>query len=249
MRTVGISPQPAIHLIAVCFDCKQRHQIISNPAEWLNCMSEWEVKHRGHRMEFVTPKREIPAKLDDRLFQEENKAPWWLEFSPNADIKIAYAASAAFTITLASLATSATKVAGRESTAVSNTTNKYLDYLIGGKITTGTTPTDVKSIEIWAYGSVDDTPTYPDVMDGTDSDETVTSADIRNSGLNFLADTATNNTSDRVYWFKPTSLASVFGGLVPKNFGLWVTHDTGVNLNATGGNHVLSYTGVYATSV
>jgi hypothetical protein len=249
MRAAIPAILPTIHLVAVCLDCKRRHDVNATPAEFPVRMAEWEIKHRGHVIEFHTPLRKIPRGIDERVFEANNKAPWWLEFAPNADIKLAYASSAAFTITLASLATSATLVAGQESTAVSNTTNKYLDYLIGGKITTGTTPTTAKTIQIWAYGSVEDTPTYPDVIDGTDSAETMTSVDIRNASLNFLLDTANDATSNRVYWFKPTSLAAAFGGLVPKNFGLWVTHDTVAALNATGTNHALYHTGIYATSV
>ena len=97
------------------------------------------------------------------------------------------AASAAYTITLASLATSSTLVAGRESTSVSNTTNLYLDYGIAGLITVGTTPTVNTIIEVWAYGSLNDTPTYPDVFDGTDSAETVTSVAIKQASLALLA--------------------------------------------------------------
>ena len=40
---------------------------------------------------------------------------------------------------------------------------------------------------------------------------------------------------------------AAFGGVVPKNHGLFVTHDTAVNLNSTAGNHSFSYTGVYGT--
>lgn len=164
-----------------------------------------------------------------------------------ADVKIAYAASAAMTITLASLATSSTRVAGQESTAVSNTTNKYLDYLVAGKVTTGTTPTDAKQIDVWVYASYEDTPTYPDVFDGTDSAETATSAGVLAGGLILAASISTNNTSDRTYPVAPFSIASLFGGRMPKYFGIFVTHDTGVNLNATGGNHAFWQTGVYET--
>lgn len=163
------------------------------------------------------------------------------------DLKIAYGSSAAYTITLASLGSSTTLVAGRESTAVSNTTNLYVDYLIGGKVTTGTTPTDNRSILVYVYAAVDDTPTYPDVFDGTDSAETVTSEQVRNSALRLAATIQTNNTSDRTYWVAPFSLKSLFGGSIPKNHGLFVVHDTGVNLNSTGSNHAFSYTPVYYT--
>jgi hypothetical protein len=163
------------------------------------------------------------------------------------DVKTAYGSSAAFTITLTGLATDANLLTGRESTSVSNTTNLYEDYLIGGKVTTGTSPTAAKQIEVWAYGSVDDTPTYPDVFDGTESAETVTSSDIKPVALKLLAVMPTSNTSDRSYWFGPVSLAAAFGGVVPKNFGVFVTHNTGVNLNATASNQAISYTGIYRT--
>lgn len=162
-------------------------------------------------------------------------------------LKLRYGASAAFTISLASLATSSTLLAGRESTAIDNTTSLYTDYLVGGFITVGTTPTASTSIEIWAYGSVNDSPTYPDVLDGTDSDETLTNSGMKFGPLKLLsAIPVPATTSDLDYWFGPVSLAAAFGGVVPKFCGLFVTHNTGVNLNATGGNHVINYTPVYA---
>jgi hypothetical protein len=166
-----------------------------------------------------------------------------------ADIKLAYAASAALTFAVEALATDANLLAGRESTAVSNTSNKYLDYLIGGKITTGTTPTDAKEIRVYVYAAVEDDPIYGDVFDGTDSAETVTSSGIRDSYLKLAAVIATNNTSDRVYWFGPISLAALFGGTIPTAWGVFVTHNTGVNLNSTAGNHAIYQTGVYETVV
>jgi hypothetical protein len=164
-----------------------------------------------------------------------------------SDVKIAYAASAAFTFTLASIATSSTRVAGSESTAIDNTSNKYLDYLVAGKVTTGTSPTDAKQIDLWVYASFEDTPTYPDVLDGTNSTETLTSEGVRNGALVLAASISTNNTSDRTYWFAPFSVAALFGGRMPKFFGLFLSHDTGVNLNSTGGNHAFWYTPVYET--
>lgn len=162
------------------------------------------------------------------------------------DILHEWGASAAYTITLTSLATSASKVAGRESTAISHTTADPLDYLVGGKVTTGTSPTAGKTIDVWVYASIDDTPTYPDVFDGTDSAETATSENVRNSALKLLASMIVDATSDRTYWFGPTGIAQLFGGALPKNHGLFVVHDTGVNLNATAANHALSYTPVFA---
>lgn len=155
------------------------------------------------------------------------------------DVKLVYPAAADLTITLASLATDATKLTGRESTAVDNTTNLYLDYLLSGKITTGTTPTAAKTIEVWVIPSWDGT-NWPDVFDGTDSAETITSADIKPFTGRLAASMPTNNTSDRSYHFAGVSVAALFGGVVPPKFSVFVTHDTGVNLNATGSNHKLT---------
>lgn len=163
-----------------------------------------------------------------------------------ADVKIAYGNSSALTITLASLATDANLLAGREATAVDNTTDKYLDYLLGGKITTGTSPTDLKEIRVYVGALVDDT-TYPDVLDGTDSNETLTNSSIRDAALKIAAVITTNSTSNVTYWFGPISVAALFGGVLPKKFVVFVVHNTAVNLNSTGGNHAISITPIYET--
>lgn len=161
------------------------------------------------------------------------------------DVKIVYGSKETLTITLASLATSSTRVAGREATALDNGTNKYLDFLISGKITTGTSPTDARQIDIWVIPAMDDTPTWPDVFDGTDSDETVTSVGILAACGALACVISTNNTSDRTYPFAPFSVAALFGGRCPQDFTIFVAHDTGVNLNATGSNHAIYAQPVY----
>lgn len=238
-----------IHLHAVCHDCRRHHAVDATPATWLARLSEWEVKHRGHRIEFRSPRRTWARRWADRWVYptlDRWGAPWWLSYQPNADLKLAYAASADLTITLASLASSADFTAGRESTAVSNASNLYLDYLVGGKITTGTSPTATKQIRVYAYGTYDDGPTYPDVLDGTDSAETISSVGVL-ATFPLVGVVGTSATSDVTYPVVPRALSLAFGGAVPKNWGLYVAHDTGVALHATGGNHDLSYTGVYAT--
>jgi hypothetical protein len=164
-----------------------------------------------------------------------------------ASIKIAYATPATITIAPASLATSATRVAGVESDAIDNGTNLYVDALVSGKITTGTTPTVSKQIDIWVYAAHDETPTYPDTIDGTSSAETIASENVRNSAMRLLASIAVDATSDRTYWLAPTSVAELFGGRLPRRWGLFITHDTAVNLNSTSGNHEMKYTGIYFT--
>ena len=163
-----------------------------------------------------------------------------------ADLKLSYPAASDLTITLASLASDTNLLTGRESATIDNSTNLYLDILISGKITAGTSPTAARSIEVWAVGSWDGT-NWPDVFDGTESAETITSADIKASVTRYLAAMATANTSDRAYHFGPVSLASAFGGTLPPKVVLFVTHSTGQNLNSTAGNHQIRLQPVYQT--
>lgn len=162
-----------------------------------------------------------------------------------ASVKTEYGSSSAVTITLASLASSSTLVAGRESTAIDNSTNKYLDFLLAGFVTTGTSPT-AGTIEIDVVGCQDDT-TWPDVFDGTDSNETITSSDIKNAICRYAASMVTDATSNRAYPFGPVSVASLFGGSLPKKWVVFCAHSTVASLNATGTNHSILITPVYAT--
>ena len=163
-----------------------------------------------------------------------------------ADLKLSYPAASDLTITLASLASDTNLLTGRESAVIDNTANLYLDILISGKITAGTSPTAARSIEVWAVGSWDGT-NWPDVFDGTESAETITSADIKASVTRYLAAMATANPSDRAYHFGPVSLAAAFGGVLPPKIVLFVTHSTAVALNATAGNHQIRLQPVYQT--
>lgn len=171
-----------------------------------------------------------------------------------ADIQILYPSNSttALTIDLSSLATSSTWLAGRESTAVDNTTNLDLDHLVSGVITVGTTPTVNTTIEVWAYSYqsiASGTPTYPDVLDGTDSAETLTSVGVKSAMLKLVATLWVSATTSNVaYPFAPVSIANLFGQM-PQFWGIFVTHNTGVNLNATGGNHVIHYNRIQAQTV
>lgn len=158
---------------------------------------------------------------------------------------ISYSSPTTITISPASLATSSTWLAGRESTEVDNTTNKYDDALVQGKITVGTTPTVNTLILVYVWGSDTSAGTTAiDVIDGTDSAETITSAGVRDGFLRLAASLNVDaTTSDRAYPFGPFSVADLFGQM-PKYWGVFVAHNTGVNLHATGGNHAMTYTGI-----
>lgn len=157
---------------------------------------------------------------------------------------ISYAAAATITLTLASLATDANLLAGRESTAVDNSSNLYIDALVGGKVTTGTTPTTAKQIEVWAYGTYDGT-TYSGGCTGSDAGLTFAS---EKTLLKLLTIIPTDSTSNHTYEWGPLSIAQAFGGTMPQKWGIYVVHNTGANLNSTGGNHEVKYTGVKYTS-
>jgi len=161
------------------------------------------------------------------------------------DIKTAWGTEAALTITLASLSSSATFVAGRESTAVAATGTTVVDELLSGKITTGTSPTDAKEIRVYVYAQIEDTPTYPDVLDGTDSDETITDTELLGKAIKLVEVIPTDDSSDQTYYFGPTGIAQYFGGYLPPRWGVFIAHDTGVNLNSTAGNHAIWHQPVY----
>lgn len=156
-----------------------------------------------------------------------------------------YASAASLTITLASLATSSTRTAGRQSDEVDNTTNLYDDYLVSGKITPGTSPTVSTQIDIWVVAKQEQAAGYPDVITGAgDAAKTWTSENVRNAGGKLLKSILVDATSDRTYYFSNESVAALFGGVVPQKFVIFVAHNTGANLNATGSNHALEVQGV-----
>lgn len=161
-------------------------------------------------------------------------------------IEQAWGTRTALTITLASLASDANFLAGRESSSFDLTAVDCVDLMLDGKVTTGTSPTDAREIRVYVVASMDGT-TWPDVFDGTDSAETVTSAGVRDGCCVIAAAMATNNTSDRAYFFGPVSVRDLFGSL-PRRIVVFVTHSTGVNLNGTAGNHEVAATPVHYTS-
>jgi hypothetical protein len=237
-----------IDLDAVCHTCRHRHRLGRTPQGFTQELWEWEAKHREHAFEVLSPRRTLPRRFRDRFFERLGWAPWWCTYAENANLKIAYAASAALTCTLASLASSTTFVAGREATAIVNTTNLYVDYRITAKITTGTTATVDKEIRVYAYAVLNDTPLYPDTITGSDAAVTITSTYVLDSGFVLMGSTSNSATSNVGYYPKLLTLAEAFGHC-PTRWGLYLTHNTVAALHATGGNHVLTQIGCYFTAI
>lgn len=164
-----------------------------------------------------------------------------------ATVNIAYAVSATITIAPENVATSATFVAGVESNVIDNTSNKYVDALVGGTWTSGTTPTINTQVLIYVFSVRDDTPTYPDVFDGTSSAETLTSAGVGRGFLKLGAVIDVDSTTSNRAYDVLFSVAQLFGGVMPLKWGLFIAHNTGVNSNSTAGNHVWKLTGITYT--
>ena len=158
-----------------------------------------------------------------------------------------YVASSALTISLNSLASSPSWLAGRQSTAVDNSVNKYLDYHLAGFVKVGTTPTASTEIRAYVVSMLDDT-TWPDVFGAADAAVTVTSTGVGSGFLKLAAVMPVDaTTTGRVYDFGQVSVASLFGGVCPRKFVVFVTHNTGVALDATAAG-TLSVTPVDTTN-
>lgn len=142
-----------------------------------------------------------------------------------------YSANTAITMDLANLASSSTFLAGRESSQIDNTSNKFVDALVSGFVSVGTTPTANTVIGVYVWGADTSLATTAlDVLDGTDSAETLTNAGIL-AALKLGASIAVPAaTSDVQYIVLPFSVAALFGGVMPKFWGLFVSHNTAVNL-------------------
>lgn len=160
------------------------------------------------------------------------------------DQKLAFGSEAALTITLDNLAESATRAIGRESTAVVVTGNTVLDELLAGKIKTSASVTSGEIIEVWVYGQVEDTPTYPGGLTG--SDAAATPSTPKEPYLRMAARIVIDDTSAKQYHFGPISVAQLFGGVLPPRWGVWVTQSTDQNLDNAGGNNAIWHQPVYA---
>jgi len=152
--------------------------------------------------------------------------------------KIGYGTEVGLTFTsLDSLASSSGLTAGAESAALDNTTTLAVDYLISGmvKVNGSNAMTANTTLEVWVIAEREDTPAYPDVFDGTDSAETVTSRNVLFAAGKLAAVVTFDGTdTNRVYDIGQFSLAQLFGGNVPRHCVLFVVHNGGQALNSTG---------------
>ena len=161
-----------------------------------------------------------------------------------ATTTINYASPAPVTITYASLADGGY----RESTAVDNSSNKYIDALVGGIVRIGS-PTADGTIAIYAYGTYDGTE-YTAGLDGSDGTITwgttpsTTGVDgYLNLPLLGVISVDGTDDSDDARW-GPFSVAQAFGGILPQKWGVVIKNSTGASLHATGTNNECQYMGI-----
>jgi hypothetical protein len=147
-----------------------------------------------------------------------------------ATISILYGTKTDFTITLNSLAASAT--VGRQATVIDNTVNNALDAQVQGKITVGTVAGN-KQILFYVAGSFDGGTTYS-LENGANaigaSDAAFTRADPAGK---MPAHVLPVPTSSIDYSFD-FSVAQVFGGSMPDHWTLAVFNDSGAALSGSG---------------
>lgn len=150
---------------------------------------------------------------------------------------ITYSSNTAITMDMTALASSATFVAGVESAEIDNTTNKYLDALVRGRFVVGTTPTVPCELRVYVWGSdaTIGTLTIGTALDGTASAETLTTTSLGTLRLGAVVGILVN-TSDTTYDVLPFSVAQCFGGIMPKFWGLYVTHNMTAALKTDAGN-------------
>ncbi len=157
--------------------------------------------------------------------------------------KVAYAGASgvAITLTKAGLADGS----WRQSASVDNTSNLYLDALVGMSVQTGTSPVAGGTIDIYAYGQYDGSAEFTGGASGSDAAYT---ADGEELLFKLIGVIVVDATSDQDYEFGPVAIARFFGGFLPQRWGIVIENNTGVALNATGTNNETLYTGIHITT-
>jgi hypothetical protein len=159
-----------------------------------------------------------------------------------SDIKTKYGGSnQTITITLNSLAHDAK----RESDAVDNSTNCFLDALVQVRIATNTSSasTGDMSVYVYAYGSADGGTSCSGNASGGDASFGTDPQQLANCRLIGVIYAPTQN---KVYESDLLSVAGAFGGILPQRWGIIVHNRTGQTLKA--GDCSAVYQGLYAQS-
>lgn len=155
-----------------------------------------------------------------------------------ASILTAYGSSnSSITITLTTLADSA----ARQSTAIDNSTNLFLDALVFLKLKSGASSVSATGVaNIYAFGTADGGTTYTEGAGASDAAITLVSpTNLRFVGSVNMVANAT------IYDGGPFSIAAAFNGVLPQKWGIVVENKTGAAFDGS----VASawYQGVYSS--
>lgn len=147
-------------------------------------------------------------------------------------------ANQSVTITLASLASSAT--AARASTVIDNSTTLFEDVLFFINFQTVASTSTTGYLNVYAYSSVDGGTTYSGGATGSDAALT-----IRNPTELVLLVSLPANTASAQYRAGPFSFCRLYGlDRLPSRFGFVVANVSGQALSATAANNTIIYQGV-----
>lgn len=153
-----------------------------------------------------------------------------------ADIKLKYGTSSTFAMTgIEDVDSSSTWTVGWTTSSVNNTSTLAVDYLVSGQFTTEATNRQPGYIYVYAYAAFTETPTWPDLFssgtEGSVGAANVHDTEQRDGGMRLVAAMEVDNGASEVYTFPPTSIAQVFGGIVPSYWALWVTSNAATSTN------------------
>lgn len=163
--------------------------------------------------------------------------------------KIAYSNNTAIVMTCTGLAADAGLLVGRQSVVQDNTSNLYLDCIVRGSFTVGTTPAITGGLAVFVYGA-DTSPASTAIgpINGTDASCTFTTTSLGASVTFARKPSVLVNTSDTKYYIQPFSVAMLFGGVMPKFWGLYVAHDMTAALKTDAANNdSFSFNGINYT--
>lgn len=156
-----------------------------------------------------------------------------------ATTKFSLGSTTSLTATIDSLASGS----ARESTAVDNTSNLFLDALVYLAIQLAAgSPTGDKRINVYVYGSVDGS-NYTDNATGVDAALTLRSP----TNLIFLGSIECPDSGALTYKGVFGSIAAAFAGVLPPKWGIVIENQTGLAFAASG--HTKQYRGMHAQTV
>jgi hypothetical protein len=151
-------------------------------------------------------------------------------------LKTLYSTSAAITISINSLGNGS----ARGSAAIDNGTNGYVDAICRVSVSVTTGVTNDRQVLVYAYGSEDGT-IYPDTVSGTDASVVLEAPSVLQ-----VAYAIPTPTGGKVYESDAFSIARLYGGSMPRHWGLVVHNASGDALASTGNS--ATYTGITLSS-